>query len=104
MVCTRDLQHLAMQAGEFVPQGSPCLQHGADHRREHGMPVSKLADTRIKTPAADLADLETKATQDAANAELDVEQLGLQQLAPDQQGAHLLGADRFGMYRPIPAH
>jgi hypothetical protein len=86
--------HKAARAGSIPPIT----------RREHGMPFSKLADTPLEAPATYLANLETEAAQDAANAELDIKQLGLQQLASDKQGPYLLGADRLGMHRPIPSH
>src|SRR5579859_4217078 len=63
---------------ELVPQRASCLQHSADHRLVHGMSISQLADTRVKTPAAHLANLAAKAAQDTPNAELYIEQLGLQ--------------------------
>jgi hypothetical protein len=49
-----------------------------------------------------LADLQPEAAQNAADAELHIAQFTLQELAPDQQGAHLLG--RLAMDRPEPAH
>ena len=51
----------------------------------------QLADPGREPALADLADLQPEAAQDAADAQLDVPQLALQQLAPDQQRPHLLG-------------
>jgi hypothetical protein len=64
----------------------------------------ELPDPRRELRLADLADLEAEAAQDAADAEFDVPQLGLQQLAPDQERAHLLRAGRLAVHRPEPAH
>ena len=49
------------------------------------------------------ADLQAEAAQDAAQAHLDIVQLGLQQLARRQQGAHLLRRQRLAVHRPEPA-
>jgi hypothetical protein len=49
-----------MQTRELTPQRCPCLKEGADRPREHGVTVSKLADTRFKASVADLANLETQ--------------------------------------------
>lgn len=54
------------------------------------MAIGEFANSRFKAPAADFPDLETKASQDASDAELHIQQLGLQQLAADKQGPNLL--------------
>jgi hypothetical protein len=68
------------------------------------MAGGELPDPGREPALADLAHLEAEAAQDAADAELDVPQLGLQQLASDQQRAHLLGIGRLAVHRPEPAH
>jgi hypothetical protein len=67
-------------------------------------PAISSSTRAAKRPLAFLADLQPEAAQNAADAELDIAQLALQELAPDQQGAHLLGIGRLAMDRPEPAH
>jgi hypothetical protein len=66
-----------MQPHELVPQRASCLQHSADQRLEHCISISQLADTRVNTPAAYLANLEAKAAPNTPHAKLEIEQLGL---------------------------
>ena len=51
---------------------------------------AELANPGGEPTLAHPADLQPKATQDAPDAQLDVQELGLQELAPDQQGPDLL--------------
>src|SRR4051812_8825422 len=51
------------------------------------MPGNQLLDPGRKTPLAHLADLQPEAAQNAADAELHIAQLALQELAPDQRRA-----------------
>src|ERR1700759_2058049 len=100
MVYTGNFEHLTMKADELAPQRSSRLDHGADDRLKHGVALGKRADPRFKASATDLTDLETKAAQNTTNAEFHIKQLRLEQLAPDEQRTHFLGADRFGVHRP----
>jgi hypothetical protein len=81
---------------------------GAQHRLRHPLQRrlarDQLADPGGEPALADLAELEPEAAQDAADAELDVRQLALQQLAPDQQRPDLLRRRRLAVHRPVPAH
>lgn len=100
----RDLQHLAMERSELAPQRCPRCQHGADHCFQHHMSGGQFLDARFEPASADLADLQPVAAQYAADTELDVEQLALQQLAANEQCAGVLGAHRLDVDRPIPSH
>jgi len=53
--------------------------------------LDQCLDTRLETPPADLTDLQSVAPQDAADAELHIEQLALEELAPDEQRSCVLG-------------
>ena len=64
-----------------------------------GMPGHQLAHPRHKPALARLAHLQPEPAQNAADAELHIQQLALQQLAGNEQRADLLGCRRLGMHR-----
>jgi hypothetical protein len=47
--------------------------------------LDQFLDARLEPPPADLTDLQSVAPQDAADAELDIEQLALEELASNKQ-------------------
>ena len=55
------------------------------------MPGDQFLNAGLEPAAVDFANLQAIAAQNAANAELDVEQLALQQLASNQHGSGVLG-------------
>jgi hypothetical protein len=73
---------------------------------------AKVTATSAPTPGtvisrrqtASLAELEPEAAQDAPDAELDVQEFALQELAPDQERPDLLRRRRLAVHRPVPAH
>ena len=52
----------------------------------------EIEDARLEATAADRTDLQAEPAQYAADAALNVEQLGLNELAGGQQRTHFLGA------------
>src|SRR3954453_14309421 len=56
----------------------------------------QLANPGGEPALADLAQLEAEPAQEAADAELHVQQLALQELAPDQPGPEAVGRRRRG--------
>src|SRR5450755_4104525 len=67
------------------------------------MPLHQLFDASGKICPRGLADLQPEATQNSAQAVLEVQQLALHQLARRQHRADLLGRDRLAVDRPEPA-
>jgi hypothetical protein len=52
-------------------------EHGGDDAVQHGVPGHQLSDARRKPASAHLTYLQTEPPQNAADAELDIQQLGL---------------------------
>ena len=97
-------QHRPVQGVVLGPQRLARPQHRLDHPLQHRLARDQLADPGREPALAHLADLQPEAAQDAADAQLDVQQLALQELAPDQQRPDLLGRRRLAVHRPEPAH
>ena len=97
-------QHRPVQGVVLGPQRLARPQHRLDHPLQHRLAGDQLADPGREPALADLADLQPEAAQDAADAQLDVQQLALQELAPDQQRPDLLRRRRLAVHRPEPAH
>lgn len=95
LVGARDLQHLPVEPGELAPQCHPGQQHCTDHCLQSGVPCDQFLDPRLEPTAADFAELQPVAAKNSTDAELDVEQLSLQKLAPDEYGAGILRRHRF---------
>jgi hypothetical protein len=93
-----------VQRVELGVQRLPRAQHRLDHPLEHRLAGDQLPDPRREAALADGADLEAEVAQQAADAELDIKQLALQELAPGEQGPDLLRRHRLAMDRPVPAH
>jgi hypothetical protein len=68
------------------------------------VPGDQLLDPGREPALADLAELEPEAAQQAADAQLHVAQLGLQQLAAGEQRPHLLGVGGLAVHGTVPAH
>jgi len=88
---------------ELSVERSPCGEHCADHFLERGMAIDQLEGPGFEPAAADRTNLETKTAQHSADAALDVEQLGLDELARGEQGADLPGARGLRVHRTTPA-
>src|SRR5450631_3390355 len=86
-----------------------CKQDGAHPKQllpdglKVRMPLHQLFDASGKICPRGLADLQPEATQNSAQAVLEVQQLALHQLARRQHRADLLGRDRLAVDRPEPA-
>ena len=80
-----------MKLREPTPQRRSRRQHSADYRLKCGVSFDQCLYTGLEPPPADLTDLQSVAPQDAADAELDIEQLALEKLASDEQRSSFLG-------------
>src|SRR5438309_10160585 len=92
-----------MEALELALQRGPGSKHCIDYSLEDRVAIDQLTDARVEPTAADGTNLQAEAAEHAADAALDVEQLGLDQLARSEERTHLLRTDRFRVHRPIPA-
>jgi hypothetical protein len=97
-------QQLRVPPIELRAQPLAGPQHRVGDRHQHVVPGGQLAHPGGKPGARHLADFQPEPAQDAAEAQLDVEQLGLQQLARHQPGPHLRRRRRLGVHRPKPPH
>ena len=70
-----------MQRGVFGTQCGAGPKQRLGDPLEHGLAGHELADAGLELAFADRADLPPEAAQDAAEAALDIPQLGHQQLA-----------------------
>src|SRR5512132_1699652 len=69
-----------MQLSVFDPQRLACPQHRLNDPIQHGLPGHQLPNTRHKPGFAHLPHLQPEPAQDAANAELNIQQLGCSSL------------------------
>src|SRR3954466_7847373 len=84
-----DAQQRPMQPVELDAQRVARPQHRLDHTLQHRLPGDELADPCREPDLARGADLEAEAAEEAPDALLDVQQLALQELAPDEERSHL---------------
>src|SRR5438309_497641 len=70
-----------MEALELALQRGPGSKHCIDYSLEDRVAIDQLTDARVEPTAADGTNLQAEAAEHAADAALDVEQLGLDQLA-----------------------
>src|SRR3712207_846944 len=77
-------------------QGLARPQHRLHHPLQGGLAGHQLADAPLEPGGADRAHLQPEAAEQAADAALEVEQLGLHLLARRQQQADLLGREQIG--------
>src|ERR687898_293074 len=97
-------EELAVQRGVFAAERRSGPQQRLGDPLETGLAGDELADAGLELAFADHADLQPEAAQDAAEAALDVPQLGYQQLARGQQGSNLLHHGRLDVDRSEPTH
>ena len=84
-VVANDLADRFVEFVELDEQPRPCVEHGFGNALEHRLAGDQLVDAGFKLFARDVTDLEAEATQNSADAQLNVLQLVLQQFAGDQQ-------------------
>ena len=84
------MQKLLMERVELRAQGIAGFEHRPNNLLQHRMTVDKLAHTQASNPDRVTTELQPKATQDPADAQLQIKQIGLQLLAGTQNGAGLL--------------
>jgi hypothetical protein len=85
-------------------EGITSFEHRSGNLLQHRVNVGEFAHARLESGLGCYAKLEPEATQDAADLQLHVEELGLQLLASGQEGVDLLRRLGFAMHRSLPAH
>ena len=81
-VLANHAQHGPVQRVVFGAQRLACPQHRLDHPFQHRLAGHELADAAREPALAHDADLQPEAAQDAPDAQLDIQELTLQELAP----------------------
>src|SRR3954453_11465321 len=93
-----------MKLGHLGDERGPRVQQPFHDGGQRRLTRHQLANPDLKGLARDRANLQPEAPQDAAHAELDVDQLAQQGLAGRDDGPHLLRGQGLAVDRPIPSH
>ena len=94
--------HALLQFAQLLAQRRSCHQQCLSHRQQGWVTRHQFTHTALECSLARFADLQPKATQDAAQAHLNIMALRLHQLARRQQRARLLRRQRLAMHRTKP--
>jgi hypothetical protein len=89
---------------ELGLQRCPCRKHRSRDALEHRLAGDQLLNARRKILTGHVTDLQAKATKNAPNAQLHIDQLFLKLLARHQQRPHFLRTCRLGMDGTKPSH
>jgi len=82
-----------MQLDQLARQHSPGIEQSTDHPLEHGIPRDQLAEPRVEAGSADLTNLQTEGSQDAAHPDIEVDTFPGEQFSRGEQSADFLRID-----------